>query len=349
MIESIEIRNFQIHKKTKIDFDPGITIISGTSDNGKSSVIRCFRWLFDNRPQGYNFRRWGTPDKVITSVDVVVDGETISRKRGKIRNEYFFKDTTYKALRADVPDDIKEFLQVLPFNVQMQSGKIFLFENTDSEIAKMINDVSGISIIDDILKESNRRMRQLGSEEKILIGMIKDKKVQKNALKSFVSHKKRIVALKDQVEACEELEEQVSEIDEHIETYRSLRKRKKSLPDIKSIQKRLSAIKDIHEKMFAVNEEISDISSMVDFLEENKSIPEKDIRKISSRISAVFKLNLRAMKIYDSCGFIEDEIDNAESLMTMRKKNKIDLKVLNSELEDIKSECGACPVCDKEW
>lgn len=349
MIESIEIRNFQIHKKTKIDFDPGVTIISGTSDNGKSSIIRCFRWLFDNRPQGYNFRRWNTPDKVITSVDIVVDGETISRKRGKVRNEYFFKDTTYKALRADVPDDIKEFLQVLPFNVQMQSGKIFLFENTDSETAKMINDVSGISIIDDILKESNRRMRELGSEEKILTGMIRDKNSQKNALKSFVSHKKRVVALKEKVSAFEEIEEHVSEIEEHIETYRNLRKKKKNLPDTESLQERVLHIKESYDAVEEKEKDLDSISEMVEFLEENKLIPEKHILKANKKISYLSKLNESSLESSSIIDHLEDEIDNIESLVGMRKENKINLKSLIRELEEIKEECGICPVCEKEW
>jgi exonuclease SbcC len=213
MIESIAIRNFQIHKKTEVEFDPGITIISGTSDNGKSSIIRAFRWVFQNRPQGYSFRRWNTPDKAITAVDVSVDGEVISRKRGKVRNEYVFQDTTYKALRSDVPDIIKEHVEMLPFNIQPQSGKVFLFEDSDSEVAKLINDVSGISVIDDILKESNRRLRELNSEEKILNDMIKNKKAQASSLKVFVGLNKRVRAINESYSEVEEKESLLSGIE----------------------------------------------------------------------------------------------------------------------------------------
>lgn len=349
MIESIEIRNFQIHKKTKIDFDPGITIISGTSDNGKSSVIRCFRWLFDNRPQGYSFRRWGTPDKVVTAVDAVIDGEIISRKRGKIRNEYFFKDTTYRALRADVPDDIKEFLEVLPFNVQMQSGKVFLFENTDSEVAKMINDVSGISIIDDILKESNKRMRDLGAEEKVLANMIRDKKVQQKSLKVFVQHKKKMEQIKIKVEIIEEKEEILSDLDEGLSNYQELRKRKKGLPDIKSLRERVEKLKLLQESLSEKEETLSDIEDCISTIEDNVPIPENKLKNLKKRLDGVQKKSVAIGYSLGIVSILEDEIENTEYLTTTKKDNKRNAKEMLSEIESLKEECGMCPLCEKEW
>lgn len=51
MISKITIRNFQTHKKSELEFTDGVNLIVGSSDNGKSSVIRAFRWLAENSQQ----------------------------------------------------------------------------------------------------------------------------------------------------------------------------------------------------------------------------------------------------------------------------------------------------------
>lgn len=349
MIEAIEIRNFQIHKKTKIDFVPGINIISGTSDNGKSSIIRAFRWVLENRPQGYSFRRWGTPDKAVTAVDLHIDEELISRKRGNVKNEYVFQDTVYKALRSDVPDPIKEHLETLSFNIQMQSGRVFLFEYSDSEVAKMINDVSGISVIDDILKESNRRLRELNAEEKLLKEMIKDKKVQKTTYKSFVGLRKKSVILKEKIEDVEAKKEELDEIETDLSNFRRLKQKKKLLPDVSGIEESLISLSKKQSSIEKKQSVLDDLEESVYILENSELIPQKDIDTMNKRINALEKKLSKLDSLVGSMELLEEDIEQVDSLVSIRKKNKLNLKVLNDDLESAKKECGMCPVCDKPW
>ena len=349
MIESIEIRNFQIHKKTRIEFVPGINIISGTSDNGKSSVIRAFRWVLENRPQGYSFRRWGTPEKAITAVDVVVDSETISRKRGNIKNEYVFEDTVYKALRSDVPDPIKEHLETLSFNIQMQNEKVFLFQDSDSNVAKLINDVSGISIIDDIHKESNKRLRDLNSEEKILKDLIKDKKAQKASYKSFVGLKKSLNALRIKVEDIDTKQESLDDITECLDNYRRLKQKKKRLPNVSGIEESISKLEKKRRILEEKEDSLDDLESFISFMEGINRVDEEDIIKISESIKKAEFLVKSLQKQEESLSVIEEDIDHVEYLISTRKENKIKLKNINDKIKEIKEECDICPVCEKRW
>ena len=50
MFTRLEIKNFQSHKNTTIDFDKNINSICGETDNGKSAVIRAIKWIVENRP-----------------------------------------------------------------------------------------------------------------------------------------------------------------------------------------------------------------------------------------------------------------------------------------------------------
>lgn len=349
MIESIEVRNFQIHKRTKIDFVPGINIISGTSDNGKSSIIRAFRWVLENRPQGFSFRRWGTPDKVITAVDIVVDEEQISRKKGNVKNEYVFQDSVYKALRSDVPDPVKEHLEILPFNIQMQADKVFLFQDSDSNVAKLINDVSGISVIDDILKESNRRLREMNSEEKILKDMIKDKKTQMKANKVFVGLKKSSKSIKEKIDLLDEKESELEELKEYLDSYRKLKAKKKSLPDTSDIESILDDMKAMVDKISELSEDIDTIEEYVDFLENKKTIPEKTLNKIELKMKKIEDAFSLLSEKESSENSLDEELDQWLYLNKARKENKFKIKTYSEKLEEVKEECQMCPVCEKEW
>lgn len=54
-VKSIDIENFQSHENTHIDFDMGLNIIIGESNNGKSSILRAMDWVVDNQPLGTDF------------------------------------------------------------------------------------------------------------------------------------------------------------------------------------------------------------------------------------------------------------------------------------------------------
>ena len=99
MIESLSITNFQRHERLDIDFDK-ITTIVGTSDIGKSAIIRAMRWVVMNRPIGTTFMRRGAKS---TSVTMKVDGTEVSRIRGKDGKVYKVNDDTFRAFGADMP------------------------------------------------------------------------------------------------------------------------------------------------------------------------------------------------------------------------------------------------------
>ena len=39
MIKSLEIKNVQSHKNSRLEFSPGINALVGTSNNGKSAIF----------------------------------------------------------------------------------------------------------------------------------------------------------------------------------------------------------------------------------------------------------------------------------------------------------------------
>ena len=56
MINTLQIEGFQSHDSTEIELSKGVNVIIGSSDSGKSSIIRACKWAFQNRPQSDSFR-----------------------------------------------------------------------------------------------------------------------------------------------------------------------------------------------------------------------------------------------------------------------------------------------------
>jgi len=166
MIKSIKIKNFQSHKNTKLDFDPGVNIIIGESSKGKSSIIRALNWVISNKPTGDRFRsHWGGD----TSVSVDIDNQkTIIREKGKkniycVDNKESKQTDVFEGFGTKVPEEISNLLNIPETNIQKQFDTPFLLKLTPGEVGKQINKAVKLDIIDvtqtnitKVLKQKNR-------------------------------------------------------------------------------------------------------------------------------------------------------------------------------------------------
>lgn len=145
MIQSIDIENFQSHKKTHIDFSPGVTSIIGSSDSGKTAVLRALNWVINNRPGGDAFRsNWGGE----TNVRVSFDDSRVIRTKSKKDNLYALDADEFKAFGQGVPQEILNALNMDDENIQAQMDSPFLFSASDGEVARRLNQAANLEKID---------------------------------------------------------------------------------------------------------------------------------------------------------------------------------------------------------
>ena len=161
MINSIETKNYHSHKHTKIEFCEGVNIITGASDAGKSDVLRHIKWVVDNRPSGDSVMRWGISPEDAVFVKLVIPEGYIAKKRqqNKVVYELEVKDqkTTFEAVKTDVPSEIQDLINFSEFNYQSQHQSYFLLGDSGGDIAKKLNDLVGLSIIDVMFKNLNSK------------------------------------------------------------------------------------------------------------------------------------------------------------------------------------------------
>ena len=153
MLEELRIQNFQRHRKLRVGFDPTITTIVGGSDVGKSAILRALRWVCTNQPKGDAHIRHGAKG---CTVQLVVDGHTITRKRGGGKNTYELDGEPYKAFGTGVPDTIAGLLNMPDVCWQGQHDPSFWFGASPGEVSRQLNAIVDLGIIDTTLTNVGR-------------------------------------------------------------------------------------------------------------------------------------------------------------------------------------------------
>lgn len=150
MISDLQLENYESHQKTKLKFSPGITVITGVTDAGKSAIRRSIEWICINRPMGGEFISWGKNKATVT-----LDG--VIKYRYKT-NVYELKDYKYKAFGTEVPAPVYNHLKMTEYNFQRQHNPYFLLNDSPGQVARTLNKVAELTLIDKALKEGKRRL-----------------------------------------------------------------------------------------------------------------------------------------------------------------------------------------------
>ncbi|MEN8906720.1 MAG: AAA family ATPase, partial [Clostridiales bacterium] len=166
-IKSLKIENFQSHKETSIDFDKGLNVIIGASDNGKTAIIRAIKWVLYNEPRGLNFLRHNA--KIVKVKINLSNNYSIIREKSKTKNRYILidenlKENIFEGFGSEVPKEItnahcipkikidNDISTIINIGEQLESP--FLLFESGSIRAKAIGRLTGVHVIDKALRDS---------------------------------------------------------------------------------------------------------------------------------------------------------------------------------------------------
>ncbi|MCK5601369.1 AAA family ATPase, partial [Candidatus Pacearchaeota archaeon] len=169
MIKNLHIENFQSHKDTGIQFQPGVNVIIGGSDKGKSAIIRALNWVCNNKPIGNAFMsNWGG--------ETIVTLDKVKRRRTKSKNEYYLApiETPLLAFKNDPPLEILNYFNMGDINWQHQHDSSFLLSSSDGEVARMLNKTVDLTIIDTSHANINKAITAANTDKKYCEANIKD-------------------------------------------------------------------------------------------------------------------------------------------------------------------------------
>ncbi len=165
MLERVKIQNFQCHELLDITFDPALTTIVGDSDVGKSAIIRALRWVATNRPRGDAFVKQGERKAL---VKVRIDGKNVERIRNGQENTYKIGKQELKAFGTDVPEQVSKLFNLGEANISGQHDPPFWFTLTPGELAKRLNQIVDLGVIDEVTGRIAQRLRKTRSRVELV-------------------------------------------------------------------------------------------------------------------------------------------------------------------------------------
>ena len=260
MIKSIEIRNIQSHENTRLEFDKGINCIVGSSNNGKSAILRALYWARYNRPLGVDTlcSHWALNKKgeLTDEMSVTIENEngTICRKRTKADNQYIVNDEILNVVKSDVPANVEKILKLSDTNIQRQLDAQFLLSETSGEVAKYFNHVVRLDIIDKVLTNAESSRRRTKADIEATEKIIKEQEQKKEKydwldsveklLRKWDTVKENNDELKSQSESLQSELESFAENKQRVEKYTNIVAQKDKLENISRLIEKTSEIED---------------------------------------------------------------------------------------------------------
>lgn len=228
-ISKVIIKGFQSHEDTVVDFGPGLNAIIGSSDSGKSSIIRALRFALYNEPRGADFIRHSS-----TNAEVEVrfsDGSFLKRARTRSSAGSYIigapdgTETEIKGFTNHLPVDIpnthqmpqiqltKDLEATLSIGYQMDSA--FLIGESPGTRASIIGKLAGVDLVDSAMREIGKEVLSDSKDLKRLKEEKLETATQLAAYDDLPQEKQRL-------EQAEQLLKEIRETDAKLQELRAI-------------------------------------------------------------------------------------------------------------------------------
>lgn len=351
MINKLKLINFQSHKNTELNFHPGINVIIGTSDGGKSAILRGLFWANDNRPpKGIYISHWAYDKETKKQIDpccIVVEKDTykLKRKRTADFNGYMLtgvdgEKQTFKNIKTDVPDEVNSFFNLSPVNLKKQHDSHFLLSNTPGEVARFLNQIIKLDSIDKTLSLTESKKRG----EKNLLGISNTRYAEINTnieklawvsearvmVDKGISMQQRIDTFTDKKNNIESLIKQIEYCSETIETENKLIELSPVITDYEKYIEEINIYED----------DIKNITDLVDDYDDYKKKSEiklgtlqKDVEQLEEFTEQSTQIEIMKTEIQDLC----KQQKSLNEDITLYKNN---IKKYTKQLPEACEACG---------
>ena len=331
MIKKLKMQNFQSHKETELSFNPGMNVIVGASDSGKTAIIRALRWVLFNRPGGDEFRsNWGGD----TQIELKTKEGQIIRTKTNSENTYQLNDIIFKAFGQDVPEEIKNVLNLDETNVQLQMDSPFLLSDTPGSVALHFNKIAKLDKIDTGLSNVQKKLNQLSKELQFT-----EKEI--TAKKSDLEQFENLEEIEIEINKIEKLEEKriqaernAIQLDELTIKIERLQIKIKEKSKVLTYEKKVNEILELYTGQRSISEKRKQLKKLALDL----YYKQQDILKIEKEVKAEKDIN-KILLIYEN---------RQKSLMSLTKLSKLYQSIANNKISQEKQE-NRLKIIEKEF
>jgi exonuclease SbcC len=353
VFKSIGIVNVQAHRETSIDLSKGVNVFTGPSDSGKSTLLRGLSWLFDNRPSGEVYRNWDSDISDSMAVEVVTSEGTsaaINREKGKtsyVLSPKNGEEMTFNAIRTDVPSEITEALNLASYNVQSQHQKYFLLQDTPGEVARSLNELTGLSIIDQTYKKADSEIRSTKADIENLKSERDEKKNQIKQYDNLEEIHELIQGIEKDTEELAKIEVALIKIEKSINDINKNKEEMAELQSLMEVEKEVDAVliliaeyKEVDSKEYSIEALIHQLEGVEEDRKENGAWLEME-PSYSELTSLIIEWNKMELGISSLNSLVTSLTDIVEK----KTKANAALTLITNKYITLLAEEGICPTC----
>lgn len=312
MIEAVEIENFQGHQYSLLEFSPGLNAIVGPSDQGKSAIFRSIDWCIENEPSGLDFRSWFAKKNDLTIVTVSKsNGIWVSRERSESVNQYKLWNKK-DPLEAFGQGSVKEVLEAFDFStfaIRGQYDQYFLLQSSPPDVSRFLNELTGLSISDDLIKKVNSIIHKANS------------------------------GITDETERIEALSNEIKEYDYLDQLEIELNSLEKALIEREIAREERRLVLEFSQKAEEANNEIKELTEWLEIEKDTKTLI-NDVQDLNIIVKEKDKINQlinRIMELNEEIREFDEEVKDHQVAIQLQQ----DMKNLYRDREDLRilKEC----------
>ncbi|HMP00998.1 MAG TPA: AAA family ATPase [Gemmatales bacterium] len=190
MIRKIILENFMAHSRTELELEPGLTVLVGPNNSGKSAVVSALATLATNEGGGWMVRH-DTRDCRVTVVITPDPADPLDAERHELiwqrkagTDSYQIDGKSFSRLKRSTPDELGPLLRLDPVVIDkdvyqvhfsLQKQPIFLIDESPARAAAFFAAASDTSLLLEMQKrfrdrkrDTERRFQELEKREQQL-------------------------------------------------------------------------------------------------------------------------------------------------------------------------------------
>ena len=355
MITKIKLTNFQSHENTELELHPGLNVIYGESDQGKTAVLRALTWAMTNRPLTNRFLRRGAKE---CRVEITTDKGTIVRERRRGFNGYIVNGEVFKEIGSSVPPQVAEVLNLGDINLQPQLSPFFLITQSPGQIARYISELLGYDVIDLAQAECKSRVSAATATVNEHAAALREIDEQLTKL-ADVDNLQTLMAQADEVDELRtKLIEQKSELEfnlnEMVQQSAAIESYRRTLDEVDRVQDRLTSFVESAEALAREHRRLGEI--LVNALGPKVVIKKhaglKEKAQLLNKLEGVYDVAMALDAEFLSLARGVAAVNGAARVVQTRAETaaayKEELTAVRQQYAQELFEKGYCPYCNTE-
>ena len=334
MSMKVQVKNYQIIKNAEAEFVPGLNVIVGPSNNGKTSFIKAIKSLIYTEP-GSTPIRFGTQSYI---VGIQYNGHTVILQKGLKDSAYLVDGEKFTKYGTSTPEEVSKALGIRELELNGKKEKInfwdqmnypFLLDKSSTELFRFIVDSGEDDQISAALKDMvsdrqgiNKDINQLQGSIMVLDEQISTKTKEIDNLKPRLEVSKEIIKLQTKVANVRQMNDLLEKIKSL--QYKQLELQKqynKVEAESKIYSESVLKLQDSYEKSSIYSSTLQRINDFKNRINQNDQILSK--YKITfDLLENVSEVNLEPLiKVRDSILNLQSKVN----LLSNQKSSTLDI------------------------